>query len=303
MVKTITLLFALSLHFIFASNLIMPLPQKIDFDKQKALLGKKLFFDPILSKDNTVACATCHNLQLGGVDNLVHSFGIDGQEGDINTPTVLNSFFNFRQMWNGKAKTLHDQAVFPIENPVEMGNTFDNIIQQLNQKQEYKQAFEESYKNGITKDNILNALEQFQKTLVTQSPFDEYLRGDENAITQNQKKGFELFKRKGCISCHNGVNIGGASFSRLGVVNPLAVQQTGLHEITQNELDKFFFKVPSLRNVELTYPYFHTGEISELKEAIKVIAKVQLGLDLQEDEIALIEEFLKSLTGKVEIIE
>lgn len=303
MIKRIILVLWMGFSYLLASNLIIPLPQKVDFDKQKALLGKKLFFDPILSKDNTISCATCHNLQLGGVDNLVHSFGINAQEGDINTPTVLNSFFNFRQMWNGKAKTLHAQAVFPIENPIEMGNTFENIIVQLNAHQEYKEAFEENYKEGVTKENILDALEQFQKTLITQSPFDDYLRGDENAITQDQKKGFELFKRKGCISCHNGVNIGGASFSRLGVVNSLAVEQTGLYEVTGNELDRFFFKVPSLRNVELTYPYFHTGEISELKEAIKVIAKIQLGLDLQEDEIALIEEFLKSLTGKVEIIE
>lgn len=303
MIKRIILGLLIGLNCLLASNLIMPLPQKVDFDKQKALLGKKLFFDPILSKDNTISCATCHNLQLGGVDNLVHSFGINAQEGNINTPTVLNSFFNFRQMWNGKAKTLHEQAIFPIENPVEMGNTFENIISQLNKNEEYKKAFEKSYEEGISKQNILDALEQFQKTLITQSPFDDYLRGDENAISEDQKKGFELFKRKGCISCHNGINVGGASFSRLGVVNPLALKQTGLHEVTNNELDKFFFKVPSLRNVELTYPYFHTGEITELKEAIKVIAKVQLGLELQDDEVALIEEFLKSLTGKVEIIE
>ncbi len=289
-------------NLLWAKDLIYPLPLEMKFDRQKALLGKKLYSDPILSKDNTVSCSSCHNLYTAGVDNLSHSFGIKGQKGNLNTPTVLNSYFNFRQMWDGRAKTLQHQAVFPITNPVEMGNDFDTIVSRLEGDKEYKKLFKSVYKNGVAKDNILDALAEFQKTLVTPSPFDAYLRGDENAISQKQKEGYELFKKKGCISCHNGINVGGASYSRLGIVNPHETEHFGLYNVTKNELDKFFFKVPGLRNVELTYPYFHDGDVQTLKEAIKIIAQIQLGVNLKEDETELIEEFLKSLTGKLEII-
>lgn len=296
--------YILFLTTLFASSqAIYPLPLKVEYDKNKALLGKKLYFDPILSKDDTISCAHCHNLDLAGVDNLTHSFGINAQEGDINTPTVLNSFFNFRQMWDGRAKTLAQQAVFPITNPKEMGSDFNDLVKKLNAHPQYKKAFEKIYDKGITKETITDALEEFQKTLITPSAFDRYLKGEENAISEDQKKGYKLFKTKGCISCHNGVNIGGASYARLGIVNPHETEHVGLYKQTKDEMDKFFFKVPSLRNVELTYPYFHDGNIQTLKEAINVIAKVQLGLNLKEEEIRLIEEFLKSLTGKVEIIE
>ncbi len=289
-------------NLLWAKELIYPLPLEMKFDRQKALLGKKLYSDPILSKDNTISCSSCHNLYTAGVDNLPHSFGIKGQKGNLNTPTVLNSYFNFRQMWDGRAKTLQHQAVFPITNPVEMGNDFDTIVSRLEGDKEYKKLFKSLYKNGVTKDNIVDALAEFQKTLVTPSPFDAYLRGDEDAISQKQKEGYELFKKKGCISCHNGINVGGASYSRLGIVNPHETEHFGLYNVTKNELDKFFFKVPGLRNVELTYPYFHDGDVQTLKDAIKIIAQIQLGVNLKEDETELIEEFLKSLTGKLEII-
>lgn len=303
----------------YSNEPIQPLPKVIKYDKSKALLGKKLYFDPILSKDNTVSCASCHNLELGGVDNLQFSFGIDGQKGNVNTPTVLNSIFNFRQMWDGRAKTLAHQVQFPITNPAEMGNSFEKLIETLKKDSYYNKTFNTLYQDGITKENIGDALEEFQKTLITPSPFDEYLRGDENAITANQKKGYELFNKKGCISCHNGINIGGGLYAQFGltdesIANDLINQNIasdfkgdyhpdfGLYNITKNDFDKFYFKVPTLRNVALTFPYLHNGRIKTLNEAISSIAKAQLGLDLTEEETFLIEEFLKSLNGKVTII-
>ena len=298
------LFFCIIFYSILSSDeFITPLPKNISYNKDKALLGKKLFFDTKLSKDNTISCTTCHNLDLGGSDNLAFSFGINAQQGHINAPTVLNSSFNFRQMWDGRVKTLAEQAVFPIENPIEMGNSFENIIKTLSKEALYIKEFNKIYKDGITKNNIIDALEEFQKTLITQSPFDDYLRGDKDAITQIQKEGYEIFKEKGCVTCHNGVNIGGASYAKLGIINPRETKNLGLYNVTKDEMDKFFFKVPTLRNVELTYPYFHDAKVSTLKDAIKVIANIQLGIDLNKDEILKIEEFLKSLTGKVEIIE
>lgn len=302
---------------IFANEFIQPLPKKIKYDREKALLGKKLYFDPILSKDNTISCASCHDLELGGVDNYQFSFGINGQKGIMNTPTVLNSIFNFRQMWDGRAKTLAHQVQFPITSPVEMGNSFKNLIKSLKKIYYYNKTFSTVYQNGITKENIGDALEEFQKTLITPSAFDDYLRGDENAITKKQKMGYELFNKKGCVSCHNGINIGGGLYAQFGLTDESIANNLinpdnnykggynpdfGLYNITKNDFDKFYFKVPTLRNVALTYPYLHNGRIKTLKEAISLISKAQLGLDLTEQETLLIEEFLKSLNGKVTII-
>lgn len=300
---------------LYALEQILPLPTKVEYNKEKALLGKKLYFDPILSKDNSISCASCHNLELGGVDNLQYSYGIEGKLGNINTPTVLNAIYNFRQMWDGRAKNLTHQIQFPITNPNEMGNDFNNIIKTLSNDNYYNKAFNKIYKDGITKENIGNALEEFQKTLVTPSAFDEYLRGDENALTSNQKKGYELFQKKGCISCHNGINIGGGLFARFGLIDNTITDilenkekyegenpHFGLYNVTKNDFDKYYFKVPSLRNVALTGPYLHDGRVETLKEAISSIAKAQLGLNLTDEEVLLIEEFLKSLNGKVTII-
>ncbi|MGB6327940.1 MAG: cytochrome-c peroxidase [Halarcobacter sp.] len=320
MYKFLLVLFLL-FSTLYSNEPIQPLPKIVKYDREKALLGKKLYFDPILSKDNTISCASCHNLELGGVDNLKFSFGIKGQKGIINTPTVLNSIFNFRQMWDGRTKTLAHQVQFPITNPVEMGNSFQNLIKTLKNNSYYNETFNNIYKNGITIENIGDALEEFQKTLITPSAFDDYLRGDENAITSNQKKGYELFFKKGCVSCHNGINIGGGLYAQFGLTDEemahnLTNQSTndnvtkneynpdlGLYNITKNDFDKFYFKVPTLRNVALTYPYLHNGRIETLNETISSIAKAQLGLDLTKEETFLIEEFLKSLNGKVTIIE
>ncbi len=310
--KKFLLILSFSLSFLFANKTVQALPKMIEYDKEKALLGKKLYFDPILSKDNTISCASCHNLKTAGVDNLQFSFGIKGRKGIVNTPTVLNAIFNFRQMWDGRAKNLVHQVQFPLTNPKEMGNSFENLIKALENDASYNEKFKKLYKDGITKNNIGDALEEFQKTLITPSPFDEYLRGNENAISPNQKKGYELFMKKGCVSCHNGINIGGGLYAQFGLSDENVLHKNidknnpnpdfGLYNITKNDFDKFYFKVPSLRNVALTYPYLHNGRIKTLNEVIKEIAKAQLGLDLTREEIFLIEEFLKSLSGKVNII-
>ncbi len=309
--KKFLLILLFPFFFLFASKTIQALPKKIEYDREKALLGKKLYFDPILSKDNTISCASCHNLKTAGVDNLQFSFGIKGQKGIVNTPTVLNAIFNFRQMWDGRAKDLVHQVQFPLTNQKEMGNNFENLIKVL-KNSTYNEKFKKLYKDGITKKNIGDALEEFQKTLITPSPFDEYLRGNKNAITTNQKKGYELFMKKGCISCHNGINIGGGLYTQFGLSDDSVLDKNidenvynpdlGLYNRTKNDFDKFYFKVPTLRNIALTYPYLHHGRIKTLSEAINEIAKAQLGLNLTKEEIFLIEEFFKSLSGKVTII-
>ena len=203
------------------SNSITPIPTNLNINIEKANLGELLFNDTILSKDNTISCASCHFLDEGGDDNLKVSIGINGLKGDVNAPTVLNSVFNFRQFWDGRAKTLQEQVLGPIENPVEMDNDFKILVPKL-KKTEYKQLFSNIYKEGITKESISDAISEYEKTLITpNSPFDRYLRGDKNAITKIQKEGYELFKEKGCISCHHGINIGGNLYSKFGVmINP-----------------------------------------------------------------------------------
>ncbi len=283
---------------LFAGS-ITPLPLSVHVNKEKALLGQKLFFDTILSKDNTISCATCHQLQEGGDDGLVFSFGIKGQEGSINSPTVFNAGFNFRQFWNGRAANLQEQALGPIENPIEMGNNFPNLISVLN-KSKYKQEFENIYEDGITKQNISNAIAEFEKTLITpNSPFDKYLKGDKEAISKKAQEGFELFKEKGCIACHHGVNIGGNLYNKFGIIHSAKSTSLGRYEVTKRERDKYYFKVPSLRNIALTAPYFHDGRHQELKDAVKDMAFYQLGRPISDEEIEKIVSFLNSLTGEI----
>jgi len=294
----------LSLFITFTTYLysepITPIPLHVsDVNPQKVRLGKQLFHDTILSKNNTIACTNCHILNDGGDDNLKVSFGINGQKGVINSPTVYNVRYNFVQFWNGRAKDLQDQASFPIQNPVEMGNTFANLIKTLN-KTHYKKEFDKIYKNGITKENITDAISEYEKTLITpNAPFDRYLRGDKTAISKKAKTGYNLFKSKGCIACHNGRNIGGNSYNKFGFVRESTSKNLGRYEVTKDPLDKYFFKVPSLRNVVRTAPYLHDGRYNNLKDVVKFMLKYQLGKTASEAEIADIIEFLKSLSGEI----
>lgn len=285
--------------FAASSDLIKPLPLKLDYDKRKAQLGKQLYNDPILSADGTVSCASCHILDAGGDDNLKFSFGIKGREGEINAPTVLNSRYNFSQFWDGRAKDLPEQAAGPIENPVEMGNNFITLVDTLKQQKAYRAHFGKIYSDGITKENIVDAIAEFEKALVTpNAPFDRYLRGDDNAISDAQKEGYELFQRKGCIACHNGMNIGGNLYQRFGIFEHYESKSKGRYNVTGQEEDLYYFKVPTLRNIALTSPYFHDGSIEKLEDAVKKMAEHQLGRKLKDEETEKIVLFLESLTGE-----
>ena len=279
---------------------ITPIPLEVtDVNPAKAKLGKKLFFDPILSKNNTVACVSCHILSEGGDDNKRVSIGINGHKGNINSPTVLNARYNFVQFWNGRAKNLQEQALQPIVNPVEMGNNYKNLVKTL-KNSPYKAKFDSIYKDGVTKDNVANAIAEYEKTLITpNAPFDRYLRGDKNAITKVQKEGYELFKSKGCISCHNGINIGGNLYAKFGAIKETKSKSLGRYEITKNPLDKYFFKVPTLRNIELTSPYLHDGRYKTLNDVVKFMIEYQLGREAKQSDIDKIVAFLCSLTGKL----
>jgi cytochrome c peroxidase len=284
---------------LFATEPIVPLPQSIPVDSQKAALGKALFSDPILSRDQSISCQSCHLLASGGDDNLKFSFGIKGREGSINAPTVYNAVYNHLQFWDGRAKNLKEQAKAPITNPVEMGNSQANVIKTL-KNSNYNDAFKKIYKDGVTMDNIADAIAEFEKTLITpNSPFDRYLRGEVDAISDVQKEGYALFKSKGCISCHHGINIGGNHFNKFGVVSDINQSHPGRYNVTKKEHDRFFFKVPSLRNISLTAPYFHDGRTFDLKEVVRIMAKHQLGRKMSEAQIEKIVAFLHSLNGEI----
>jgi cytochrome c peroxidase len=293
-VKVVLFLLSITLGYAAYSEPIKPLPQSIEYDKQKAMLGKKLFFDSMLSKDGTVSCASCHDLQRGGVDNVKISIGIT-----FNAPTVYNTRYNFRQFWDGRSETLEDQVIQPIINPVEMGETKETLLVKL-EKSDYKKAFEEIYEDGVTIKNLSNAISEFEQALITpNSPFDRYLRGDKNAINQEEKLGYELFKSKGCISCHHGIGVGGNHFNKFGILQSSKSKQLGRYNITHDEKDKYYFKVPSLRNVALTAPYFHDGRAKTLLEAVKMMSLYQLGRHMTQKELHAIVAFLMTLTGEI----
>jgi cytochrome c peroxidase len=288
-------------RLLFAQELISPLPLSVEYDINKAMLGKKLFFDTRLSGDNTIACVSCHIIDAGGDDNVQFSSGIDGQLGGANSPTVLNSRYNFVQFWDGSAKDLKEQASGPIHNPVEMGSNFKQVISKLSKDTIYQQEFMKLYKDGITGENITDAIAEFEKALVTpNSRFDQYLRGNTTILSKDEVEGFELFKSLGCIACHNGINIGGNLFQKIGIMEEYEVDDSNLgrYNVTKDEEDKHYFKVPTLRNIALTAPYLHDGKISTLQETIKLMIIKQLGKEADKQEVIKIEKFLFTLTGQ-----
>jgi cytochrome c peroxidase len=297
--KSVFVIFIYLSVIIYASD-IKPIPESIKVDKQKAKLGKMLFFDPILSKDNTISCSSCHDLKNGGDDGLVFSYGVGGKQGSINAPTVLNAVYNFRQFWDGRAKDLQEQALGPIQNPVEMDMDINKAVQKLQTTKRYKEAFDAIYKDGVTKQNIANAIAEYEKTLITpNAPFDRYLKGDKNAISKKAKRGYELFKYKGCIICHNGINIGGNLFNKFGIYKDSNSTNLGRYNLTHRAEDRYVFKVPSLRNISKTAPYMHDGRFQTLKEAVVFMSQAQLGRYMSDDEIDDIVEFLKTLDGQL----
>ncbi|GAB4292222.1 MAG: cytochrome-c peroxidase [Thiohalomonadaceae bacterium] len=264
-------------------------------------LGKKLYFDPRLSKSGFISCNSCHNLSMGGSDNLKTSIGHNWQRGPINAPTVLNSSMNLAQFWDGRAADLKAQAGGPIANPGEMAFTHTLAIDVLESIPQYVVEFKQVFgKDKIDIDMVTTAIAEFEKTLVTpNSRFDQWLLGKEDALTAKELAGYKLFKESGCVACHNGPAIGGNSFQKMGLVEPYKAKSPaeGLSAVTGKDADRFKFKVPTLRNVELTYPYFHDGEAETLTEAVDVMGRLQLGKKFTKQENAQIVAFLKTLTG------
>lgn len=296
-----------------AQSLFEPIPMKPPAIKGIAAtpamveLGKALYFDPRLSQSHNISCNTCHQIGLGGVDMLQTSIGHKWQRGGRNAPTVLNAVFNVAQFWDGRAADLKAQAGGPIQNPVEMGISHQHAIEMLKGIPGYAKIFEAAYPHDddrITMPNVVTAIAAFEATLITpNAPFDKFLRGDGNALSAEQKDGLKLFMDNGCSNCHAGINVGGQMYAPFGVVEKpgadfLPLGDKGRLEVTKTVSDEYVFRVPALRNVELTPPYFHTGKSWDLQQAVAVMGSSQLGQKLTDDEISKITAYLKSLTGE-----
>lgn len=284
----------------------------VQVSEEKIRLGLELFQEKKLSANNSVSCASCHNLFRGGVDNLNRSIGINGAVGDINAPTVFNSGLNFVQFWDGRAKTLEDQMDGPIQHPKEMGTTWAEVVEKIKQDTKYKSRFSAQYSDGVTAKNIKDAIASFERALITpNSKFDKYLAGDAKALTEKEILGYNRFKSLGCIACHQGENVGGNMFQTMGIMGdyfkgrknmPLSEHDLGRFNVTKREQDKYVFRVPSLRNVELTSPYFHDGYAKTLNDAVLIMGRYQLGQTLSKKDADAIVAFLKTLTGELPVV-
>ena len=300
----LSLLFAgttLAANAVIAIEPVQPIRPVQDVNLAQVELGKMLYFDPRLSKSGFISCNSCHNLSMGGTDNLKTSIGHNWQRGPINAPTVLNSSLNLAQFWDGRAADLKEQAGGPIANPGEMAFTHTLAIDVLQSIPQYVNQFKLVFGTGdINIDQVTQAIAEFEKTLVTpNSRFDQWLLGDADALTAEEHAGYQLFKTSGCVACHNGPAVGGNSFQKMGVVEPYQAKSPaeGLSAVTGKDADRFKFKVPTLRNVEMTYPYFNDGEAETLAEAVDVMGRLQLGKKFSDKENAQIVAFLKTLTG------
>lgn len=296
-----TLAVAAGFPAVWAAEPIQPITPLKEVNMAQVELGKKLFFDPRLSRSGFISCNSCHNLSMGGSDNLKTSIGHNWQQGPINSPTVLNSSMNLAQFWDGRAADLKAQAGGPIANPGEMAFTHVLAIDVLKSIPEYVTEFKQVFgTDDLNIDQVTQAIAEFEETLITpNSPFDQWLLGDKDAITANELAGYNLFKQSGCVACHNGQAVGGNSFQKMGVVEAYKTDNKaeGLSAVTGKDADRFKFKVPTLRNVEMTYPFFHDGEAETLTEAVDVMGRLQLGKKFTTEENALIVAFLKTLTG------
>lgn len=280
---------------------IQPIVPARQVDLGMVELGKKLYFDPRLSKSGFISCNSCHNLSMGGTDNIKTSIGDKWQQGPINAPTVLNSSLNVAQFWDGRAADLKAQAGGPIANPGEMAFSHTLAIDVLESIPAYVREFRQVFnKPRIDIDQVTLAIAEFEKTLVTPNArFDQWLLGKADALSAQELAGYKLFKESGCVACHNGPAVGGNSFQKMGIVQPYKATSPaeGRSAVTGKEIDRFSFKVPTLRNVEMTYPYFHDGAADTLTQAVDVMGRLQLGKNFTKDENARIVAFLKTLTG------
>ncbi|MEW5786281.1 MAG: cytochrome-c peroxidase [Pseudomonadota bacterium] len=290
---------------------ITPIPGALDLDPRLVALGRRLFHDKRLSRDDTVACASCHDLELAGGDARETAMGVDGQMGTLNSPTVFNSAFSFRQFWDGRAATLEEQAEGPVHNPIEMATDWAQVMAKLRGDAGYVAEFSALWPDGIQPAHIQRAIAEFERSLITpDSPFDRYLRGDANALAADALRGWDLFRNLGCVACHQGVNMGGNMYATLGVMGDYfaerggALQKSdlGRFNVTGREEDRHVFKVPTLRNVARTAPYFHDGSIATLDEAVDVMARNQLGVRLAEEERWALVAFLRAQNGRLPLI-
>lgn len=301
-----------------ARGIFRPIPERTPAVKghkpsrQQVLLGKMLYFDPRLSASHLISCNTCHNIGLGGVDLEETSVGHGWQKGPRNAPTVLNSVFNIAQFWDGRAKDLEEQAKGPVQASVEMNNKPERVVATLKSIPGYLPHFEKAFpgqKEPVTFENMARAIEAFEATLITpDSSFDRYLRGDRKVLGGRELRGLGLFIAKGCAGCHNGVNIGGHGYFPFGVVETPSKEvrppeDTGRFKVTKTASDQYVFKAPSLRNVALTPPYFHSGKVWKLSEAVAIMGSAQLGISLNSDDVTSIVAFLGTLTGRQPRIE
>jgi len=299
---------------ISASGIFQPLPKQADnasnpITPEKVALGKMLYYDTKLSMKGNNSCNSCHNLSTFGVDNKSFSIGDDGLPGGRNSPTVLNAALHATQFWDGRAKDVEEQAGMPIMNPVEMHMPSKALVEERLKKEEsYKKLFAAAFpndKNAVSYGNLEKAIGAFERTLMTPSKFDEYLAGKANALTKEEKDGLDLFMKTGCTTCHAGVVLGGQMFQKFGIygnywdLTKSAKVDSGRITVTKNASDLYVFKVPSLRNVEKTGPYFHDGSVADLNKAISIMAKSELNKTLSDNEVQSIASFLKTLTGTV----
>lgn len=290
---------------LYADEPITPIPTEFSYDARKARLGKALFSDTVLSKDSTVSCASCHNFKEGGADSRHVSLGVDDQDGNIQSPTVFNARFNFRQFWNGRAADLYAQAKEPMHNPKEMYISNEEIERRINESPSYRDGFRTVYgTKTISYAQVIDAIVEFEKALVTpNSRFDRFLR-NESELTPLEANGYRRFKELGCITCHNGVNVGGNSYQRMGTIIPYRHDTTypDLYAHMKQERYKNVFKVPTLRNVALTAPYFHDASAKTLSDAVKFMGYYNLGIVVKPRDIEAIVAFLQSLTGEIPAI-
>lgn len=285
---------------------IQAIPQQIEVDVPKVALGEKLFKDVRLSTNNQVSCLSCHSFSLGGTDRRARSVGINGALTEVNTPTIFNVRFNYRFNWNGKFTNLTEHLDALMNNPQVMGVQWPEAIRSLQQVPDYARSFGRIYPDGVTPTNIKDALVAYELSLNTpNSRFDRFLQGDKQALNQAEKEGYRLFKANGCVSCHQGVNVGGNMFQPFGIIGDyladrgnITTADLGRFNVTQNAADRHVFRVPSLRNVALTAPYFHDGSAKTLEEAVGKMTKYQLGRTLPTEQIQSIVQFLRTLNGE-----
>jgi cytochrome c peroxidase len=280
------------------------LPPLPTLDARVVALGRRLFHEPRLSGDGKISCSSCHQLEKGGVDAKPFSVGVSGKLGLVNAPTVYNAGLNFVQFWDGRAATLEEQIGGPITNPIEMGSSWQKALAALQADPSYVADFG-ALPGGVTEPNVRRAIADFERTLLTRgSAFDRFLAGDEAALGTEARAGYEVFKSVGCITCHQGRNVGGNMFQRFGVLGDyfkdrghVSDADYGRYNVTHNESDRYVFRVPSLRNVVHTAPYFHDGSAATLTQAVQVMARYQLGRKLSEEQVKEIIAFLTSLSG------